>query len=73
MIPWGMLSPEARATLRLVATPLSDGYSPMEIGRALGISTGCVEDALDDLRLELIELATRSRVLERLDALQHLQ
>jgi biotin operon repressor len=67
MIPWQMLSLEARATLRLVATPLSDGYSPLEIGRALGISTSCVEDALDELRAELVMLARRGYVLERLD------
>jgi hypothetical protein len=58
-----MLSAEGQAI------PLSNGYSTRELARAIGISCACVEDALDELKAELLTLTTRERVLEQLDRL----
>jgi DNA-binding CsgD family transcriptional regulator len=49
-IDWLRLSPRSTAILRLVATPISEGYSPAEIARELGTSMNWVSNCLDDLR-----------------------
>ena len=37
----------------MIATPISEGFSEIEIARELGTSSGWVSDPLDDLRAEL--------------------
>jgi hypothetical protein len=45
--------PRSTAILRLVATPISEGYSPIEIARELGTSLSWVSIRLDELRDEI--------------------
>jgi hypothetical protein len=69
MIPFENLSLAGRATMRLIGIPASEGCSLKQIARETKISLASIEDALEDLRLELLTLATRTRVLERLEQL----
>jgi DNA-binding CsgD family transcriptional regulator len=52
-----MLSERGQAILRQVGTRLSEGYTPGEIGRELGISKSSVLGLVDELRTELERLA----------------
>lgn len=52
-----MLSPQGQATLRLIAHPISEGYSEREIASELGTTRRWVCDRLDELRDELEQLA----------------
>jgi hypothetical protein len=56
-IVWETLSKRGQAILRQVGTRLSDGYTPSEIGRELGISRSSVSSLVDELRTELERLA----------------
>jgi DNA-binding CsgD family transcriptional regulator len=47
------LSSRSAAILRLIATPISEGFSPAEVSRDLGISTKSVSTLLAQLRNEL--------------------
>jgi hypothetical protein len=51
------LSERGRAILRLVGIPTSNGFSPREIGREIGISGPSVSGLLDELRDELERLS----------------
>ena len=57
---------EGQAILRVIAIPLSIGYSTRELAREVGISRACVEDALEELKAEIVTLAAQERVLARL-------
>jgi DNA-binding NarL/FixJ family response regulator len=52
-IDWMRLSPRSTAILRLVATPISAGFSPSEIAHELGTSQKWVSSCLDELRDEI--------------------
>jgi DNA-binding CsgD family transcriptional regulator len=52
-----MLSERGQAILRQVGTRLSEGYTPGEIGRELGISRRLVLALVDELRTETIRLS----------------
>jgi DNA-binding CsgD family transcriptional regulator len=55
-IDWVRLSPRSTAILRLIATPISEGYSPKEIAHELGTSPRWISDRLDELRDEIERL-----------------
>jgi DNA-binding CsgD family transcriptional regulator len=52
-VDWSILSPRAREILRLIALPISLGYSNEEVAAKLGRSKRWVNRRLDELRLEL--------------------
>jgi DNA-binding NarL/FixJ family response regulator len=53
---WSMLSPRKLAILRLIATPISEGYSITEIARELKTTRRWVLNRLDELRKEIERL-----------------
>jgi hypothetical protein len=55
-ISWEGLSERGQAILRLVGTPLSQGYSERELAKELGTTTHWVCDRLDELQAELRQL-----------------
>lgn len=50
------LTEEAQDTLRRVAVPLSAGYQPLEIARALGVRLKDVNERLERLQVELADI-----------------
>ena len=52
-IEWTMLAPKGQATIRLIAHPISLGFSEREVARALGITSTLVSSLLGELRDEL--------------------
>jgi len=48
-----MLAPKGQATIRLIAHPISLGFSEREVARALGITSTLVSSLLGELRDEL--------------------
>jgi hypothetical protein len=54
---WEKLSPLAIASIRQIATPLSFGYSLIEIASAIGIAPSFAQSLLDELKNELAQLA----------------
>jgi DNA-binding CsgD family transcriptional regulator len=56
-VDWTALSPRGTAILRLIARPISEGYSQREIARRLGTTGRWVSDRLDELRDELAQLS----------------
>lgn len=71
-LDWKALSVRGRAILRTIAVPLAAGYSEREVAKQLAITRPSVLALIDELADELEQLAARSRVLERLDELEHL-
>jgi DNA-directed RNA polymerase specialized sigma24 family protein len=55
---WDNLSERGQAILRLIARPLSLGFTPQEIARGLGTSKPSVLLLVDELRTELERLAS---------------
>jgi hypothetical protein len=51
----GSLSPQGKATLREIAKPLAEGYSPMEVARDLKIRQSSLGRLVDELRAELVD------------------
>jgi hypothetical protein len=57
-IEWDNLSERDQAILRLIARPLSIGFTPQEIAKGLGTSKLPVLDLVDELRTELERFAS---------------
>jgi hypothetical protein len=54
---WRKLSPTGVAILRLIAVPLSEGYSKKRLASTYGISPSSVQPLADRLENELREIA----------------
>lgn len=52
-IKWENLSTNSLWTIKMIAIPLSEGYSAREIAKSLGTTTSWVLGQMDKLRLEI--------------------
>jgi DNA-binding CsgD family transcriptional regulator len=69
-IDWTTLSPRAQAILRTVATPISQGFSLVEIARELGTSPSWVSSRIQELRVELAGFSRTELLAYLLEAME---